>query len=98
MNYVEQSIGVMTGDSRDNLGRSRFHCFNPETHVHGGYPDWYLQYDKHGAKKVFTCSFSWLPRLHDLRTVLIVHMHSSGFFSQRIHAYIVQNIHLLGIC
>ena len=44
--------GVKTGDSRDALGRSRFHCFNPETHLHGGYPDWYYQYDKYGAKKV----------------------------------------------
>ena len=45
--------GVKTGDSRDALGRSRFHCFNPETHLHGGYPDWYYQYDKYGAKKVW---------------------------------------------
>ena len=47
-----EKLGVKTGDSRDSLGRSRFHCFNPETHLHGGYPDWYLQYDKYGAKKV----------------------------------------------
>ncbi len=45
-------LGVKTGDSRDSLGRSRFHCFNPETHLHGGYPDWYYQYDKYGGKKV----------------------------------------------
>ena len=44
--------GVRTGDSRDAFGRSRFHCFNPETHLHGGYPDWYYQYDKYGARKV----------------------------------------------
>ena len=50
--FVLMISGVRTGDSRDALGRSRFHCFNPETHLHGGYPDWYYQYDKYGAKKV----------------------------------------------
>lgn len=49
-----QKLGVKTGDSRDALGRSRFHCFNPGTHIHGGYPDWYRQYDKYGAKHVST--------------------------------------------
>ena len=50
-----EKLGVKTGDSRDALGRSRFHCFNPATHIHGGYPDWYYQYDKYGGKKVSTC-------------------------------------------
>jgi len=49
-----QKLGVRLGDSRDALGRSRFHCFDPPTHIHGGYPDWYLQYDKYGAQKVNT--------------------------------------------
>ena len=46
-----EKLGVITGDSRDALGRSRFHCFNPQTHLRGGYPDWYYQYDKYGAQK-----------------------------------------------
>lgn len=50
--HCMEALGVRTGDSRDALGRSRFHCFNPETHLMGGYPDWYYQYDKYGAKKV----------------------------------------------
>lgn len=58
MGHCMQRLGVKTGDSRDSLGRSRFHCFNPETHIRGGYPDWYLQYDKYGAKKVSESSFS----------------------------------------
>ncbi|XP_013419453.1 glycoprotein-N-acetylgalactosamine 3-beta-galactosyltransferase 1-like [Lingula anatina] len=45
-----EKLGVKTGDSRDAMGRSRFHCFNPETHLLGGYPDWYYKYDKYGAK------------------------------------------------
>ena len=52
MGQCMEKLGVKAGDSRDSLGRSRFHCFNPETHIHGGYPDWYLWYDKYGAQKV----------------------------------------------
>lgn len=52
MGKCMEMLGVRTGDSRDRLGRSRFHCFNPETHIHGGYPDWYFSYDKYGAQKV----------------------------------------------
>ena len=52
MGRCMEKLGVKTGDSRDALGRSRFHCFNPETHLDGGYPDWYYSYDKYGAKKV----------------------------------------------
>ena len=52
MGRCMEKLRVKTGDSRDALGRSRFHCFNPQTHIMGGYPDWYYQYDKYGAKKV----------------------------------------------
>ncbi|ELU08513.1 hypothetical protein CAPTEDRAFT_95277 [Capitella teleta] len=46
-----EKLHVRVGDSRDSLGRSRFHCFTPSTFINGGYPDWYLDYDKYGAKK-----------------------------------------------
>ncbi|KAH9524962.1 Glycoprotein-N-acetylgalactosamine 3-beta-galactosyltransferase 1, partial [Bulinus truncatus] len=46
-----QTFGVRTANSTDALGRSRFHCFDPETHLFGGYPDWYYQYDANGAQK-----------------------------------------------
>ena len=49
-----QKLGVRLGDSRDSLGRSRFHCLDPAAHIHGGYPDWYRQYDKYGAQQVGT--------------------------------------------
>lgn len=52
MGRCMEKLGVVTGDSRDSLGRSRFHCFDPETHLEGGYPDWYLSYDKYGARWV----------------------------------------------
>lgn len=47
-----QNLGVRTANSTDALGRSRFHCFDPETHLMGGYPNWYYKYDANGAKKV----------------------------------------------
>ena len=46
-----EKLGVKTGDSRDMFNRSRFHCFNPETHIHGGYPDWYLAVRQIWCKK-----------------------------------------------
>ena len=47
-----QRLGVRIGNSTDNLGRSRFHCFDPETHLQGYFPDWYKTYDFYGANKV----------------------------------------------
>ncbi|XP_076460589.1 glycoprotein-N-acetylgalactosamine 3-beta-galactosyltransferase 1-like isoform X2 [Babylonia areolata] len=46
-----ERLGVRTVNTTDTLGRSRFHCFDPETHLFGGYPDWYYQYDANGAHK-----------------------------------------------
>ena len=45
-------LGILAGDSTDRLGRSRFHCFNAETHLFGLYPKWYYNYDAGGAKRV----------------------------------------------
>ncbi|XP_060592471.1 glycoprotein-N-acetylgalactosamine 3-beta-galactosyltransferase 1-like isoform X2 [Ruditapes philippinarum] len=62
-----QNLGVKVGNSTDKLGRSRFHCFDPETHLRGGYPDWYYKYDAHGAKKGkesisdYAISFHYVP-------------------------------------
>ena len=47
-----KNLGVTTGDSRDALRRSRFHCFNAESHLRGAYPEWYLEYDKYNATHV----------------------------------------------
>ncbi|KAK2185026.1 hypothetical protein NP493_247g02023 [Ridgeia piscesae] len=46
------SLGVYTGDTRDALGRSRFHCFPLIRHIRGAYPRWYYRYDAFGARKV----------------------------------------------
>ena len=58
-----ESLGVRVGNSTDSLGRSRFHCFKPETHVAGRYPDWYYKYDANGAHKVKSSSLGWALRL-----------------------------------
>ena len=52
MGHCLMRLGVKLLPSVDRLGRSRFHCFGPETHLQGGYPSWYLKYDANGAKKV----------------------------------------------
>ena len=52
MGHCMERLGVKAGDSRDSFGRTRFHCLNPEAHIHGKYLAWYLELDKYGAKKV----------------------------------------------
>ncbi|KAL8601283.1 hypothetical protein ACOMHN_003227 [Nucella lapillus] len=37
-----ENLGVKTVNSTDARGRSRFHCFDAETHLSGGFPRWYL--------------------------------------------------------
>ncbi|XP_052779626.1 glycoprotein-N-acetylgalactosamine 3-beta-galactosyltransferase 1-like [Mya arenaria] len=44
------NLGVKVGNSYDRFGRSRFHCYEPATHLIGAYPKWYINFDAHGAK------------------------------------------------
>lgn len=46
-----ENLGVRTGTSSDRLGRSRFHCFSPKSHLLGTYPDWFIARDALGAPK-----------------------------------------------
>lgn len=46
-----ERLGVRTVNTTDAMGRSRFHCFDPETHLFGGYPNWYFNYDANGARQ-----------------------------------------------
>ncbi|XP_005089696.2 glycoprotein-N-acetylgalactosamine 3-beta-galactosyltransferase 1 [Aplysia californica] len=67
LGHCMQKLGVKTANTTDAMGRSRFHCFDPETHLFGGYPDWYYQYDANGAKKGresisdYAISFHYVP-------------------------------------
>ncbi|XP_041355761.1 glycoprotein-N-acetylgalactosamine 3-beta-galactosyltransferase 1-B-like isoform X2 [Gigantopelta aegis] len=67
MGICMQNLGVKTGNSTDSLGRTRFHCFDPETHLFGGFPDWYYHYDANGVKKGidsisdYAISFHYVP-------------------------------------
>ena len=45
-------LGVELGDSRDARDLTRFHCFNIESQVEGAFPQWFLEYEQHGAKGV----------------------------------------------
>ncbi|CAH1774641.1 unnamed protein product [Owenia fusiformis] len=49
MGKCMEYLGVAVGDSRDAMGRSRFHCFDISAHLEGRYPDWYHKYDANGA-------------------------------------------------
>lgn len=45
------NLGVIPGSSYDSKGRSRFHCFDPATHLLGKFPDWYYNFDEHAGLK-----------------------------------------------
>lgn len=40
-----EMLGVTTGETRDELGRSRFHSMDIAAHLTGNFPEWYLFYD-----------------------------------------------------
>ena len=46
------ALGVRQGDSRDALGRQRFHCFKPARYVKGHFPKWFYRFSKYPVKQV----------------------------------------------
>ncbi|OWF40670.1 glycoprotein-N-acetylgalactosamine 3-beta-galactosyltransferase 1-B-like [Mizuhopecten yessoensis] len=87
-----ENLGVRTGNSTDALGRSRFHCFDPETHLSGIYPDWYFNYDANGARKGtdsisdYAISFHYVPpQKMYLLEFYIYHLRPYGVESRHQH-------------
>ncbi|XP_062598276.1 glycoprotein-N-acetylgalactosamine 3-beta-galactosyltransferase 1-like isoform X2 [Saccostrea cucullata] len=83
-----QNLGVKTANSTDALGRSRFHCFDPETHLNGGYPNWYYKYDANGARKGldsisdYAISFHYVgPRKMYGLEFFVYHLRPYGIFN-----------------
>ena len=68
-----ERLGVEAGDSRDELGRERFHPFIPEHHlIPGILPKdmWYWKYNYYPAKQVF-CSIKFPIKVFALLSFLI---------------------------
>lgn len=79
-----QNLGVRTANSTDALGRSRFHCFDPETHLMGGYPNWYYKYDANGAKKGLESISDYSVSFHYIKPES---MYSLEFFVYHLRPY-----------
>ena len=47
-----EKLGVKPGDSRDALGRSRFHPLDIHKHFVEGFPDWYIETSKYLSSNV----------------------------------------------
>ncbi|XP_025095203.1 glycoprotein-N-acetylgalactosamine 3-beta-galactosyltransferase 1-like isoform X1 [Pomacea canaliculata] len=80
-----ETLGVRTSNTSDVMGRSRFHCFDPETFLSGNYPDWYYHYDTNGAQKGidvmsdYSITFHYVsPEKMQALEFYIYHLHPYG--------------------
>ena len=59
MGMCMENLGVKAGDTRDALGRSRFHSFSPGQHIQGGYPKWYMHLSYYNTTRVGKHNSRW---------------------------------------
>ncbi|XP_072037421.1 glycoprotein-N-acetylgalactosamine 3-beta-galactosyltransferase 1-like [Amphiura filiformis] len=100
LGYCMQNIGVIAGDSRDSLNRSRFLPFPiPEIMRDNYLPDWYVQYARHKLQKGLECCSDYLISCH---YVLPHQMYAMDYFVYHLrralpnsdHTYLVNKTRL----
>ncbi|XP_019636264.1 PREDICTED: glycoprotein-N-acetylgalactosamine 3-beta-galactosyltransferase 1-like [Branchiostoma belcheri] len=62
-----QNVRVRAMDTRDHLGRERFHPFDVSAHLQGAFPEWFYRYSFYNVSKGLSCcsdysiSFHYVP-------------------------------------
>ncbi|KAL8567972.1 hypothetical protein ACOMHN_029147 [Nucella lapillus] len=83
------NLGVRIQSSMDILGRTRFHCFDPQEHLRGDFVDWYKVYDANGAKGGIGNMSDYAVTFHYIRPIqmyeleyFIYHLRPFGILSR----------------
>ncbi|ELU13006.1 hypothetical protein CAPTEDRAFT_174456 [Capitella teleta] len=75
------SLGVNLGDSTDHLGRTRFHCQDVSTIIHGTGPEWTLKYGSKGNISDSAISFHYInPQMMHVMDFMVYHLNPLSRF------------------
>ena len=50
--FCMEHLNVTLLDTRDSKNKTRFHVFQPNVHIDGGYPKWYYPWSRYAPQKV----------------------------------------------